>query len=510
MTTAMEVDTPPKRLSTVKLARVAAALATFSDALAVIDGVPGRVDAAETLDEKREALTDGAVAFMSLKQGTRATFLGAEEVRKEVEAIKRSLDGQYRRLESLKYRAHRLAGEAAACAKAETPSLAEVARQGGPEITVESSAAEAQMSRLAVLDAEISERRRMRDLVEATKIEKRGVEAALEADRARLAKLPRLLSDLAAAAAPLEAELPTIHDLGSKKPHYLPRDLYAVWARLSACIKAEALGGTVTPGPGKVRLDMDGRAIVFSLASDRVAAAADDDLLVDLVEADRDRDGCYLWARDLALGDALTYDIVSRKPKSAAEIARRLAARVEHRRALDAQLSLLARRPPRYVVDDEFRRALGAPADALKAWTPLENFAPGPLAADPDIFGVAAFQASLQHNKQYLKATFTIPAAYPAQAPVVVIETTSFASPAALRDIQRELNGHYLDLVNLQRAANYLLAHQIAKLNQAFLALATQAGDASSSTPRTRRGRDRRRALLAAPELNHALVHRVM
>lgn len=555
----------PKPLSTLKVATVVASLAVFEDAVALIDGLPARVEATEEMEEKKKLLTEGAIAFMSLKQGTRGAFLGAEEVRKEVEAIKANLDGFYVRLSSLKYRKNRLSSEVSSCERYECTASQLVASQGGPTIAVDSGSVDddSQVARLAALDAELKERARMVSMVETARERKRRAEATIEADEATLAKLPRLMDALAKAAMPLQAALPELSwspklDSGDSA---LPRFLYLLWARTSACAQTDGFDGSsavvVTSSSraairvGKLErsaacvtikyddfcqldfFEVSPLSVVVVEASCR--GERDDHLFAELYQGDRGDSvsrlalhtalkhdtadlaalrqmGCVFdWAQRLAMVPRAVFDNAVDEARTARSICTRLARRIEARQALDTQLALLERRPPQISsrCTAKYDDAAGA---ALKAWTKLD-IQPASLPEDPSFFVIMSFSASLQHqhHKATLKATIHIPADYPIRAPVFTLNAPSLAPRPHLKDIEMEINARYDSLVDLNDKDDlaYILSHQLAKLCKCFLTVLIP-NERRDSAGRLRRGRDRRRRLIAAPELQYSLVHRLM
>lgn len=542
-----------------------ASLAVFEDAVAFIDELPARVEATEDMEEKKKLLTEGAITFMSLKQGSRGAFLGAEEVRKEVEAIKADLDGYYTRLSSLRYRKNRLSSEVSSCERYECAAAKLVASQGGPSIAVDGGSIDddSQVARLAALDLELKERARMVSMVESARERKRKAEATIEADEATLAKLPRLVDSLAKAAKPLQAALPAVSwspklDSGDT---VLPRFLYLLWARTSACAQTDGFGVSST-----VVVTYSSRAAIRVGRLERSAACVtvkyddlctldffevsplsvvvveatyrgekDDHLLFELFEGDRGDSvsrlaihtalkhdavdltalrqmGCIFdWAQRLAMVPRAAFDNAVDEARTARVICTRLARRIEARRALETQLALLGRRPPQIASQctAKYDDVAGA---ALKAWTKLD-IQPAPLPEDPAIFVIKSFSATLQHqhHKATLKATIHIPADYPIRAPVFTLSAPSLAPRPHLKDIAMEINACYDSLVDLDNENDlaYILSHQLAKLCQCFLTVLIP-NERRDSAGRIRRGRDRRRTLVAAPELQYAHVHRLM
>lgn len=489
-------------VSTVKVASVACAVAEFEETVNFLDSLPSEVSKVEEMNEKKKLLSRGAVAFMALKRTTRESLLGAEELRKDMEVLKKELDREYTKVATLEYRRTRLAGEVELCEKCECPGLARVlAEQASDSITaVEDASAEKQSQRLDALDAELKERARLVDLVEKARSRKSGLESELESSRATLQILPKLLEELAKAAEPLAAILsPPIAkkrklDEGSAKNG----SLFVLWGMLSQCADAfDPLAAVVEVKDGSVVLKLgDSTTLTFQEPVSEEARRSGKDVEI-AVRNDGDASPDFLenlyreeedWIESLVDGRLTHRSVFTR-----------IAKRVQANKVLDKQLSLLHRRPPKYVVHDNFKRALSAPADSLKTWALVSR---------------RQYQATFQHNnsRSTLKVVVDIPPDYPDRAPLFTVSHSSLAPLAAFRDVERELNTQYDSLVDPDSILN-LLSHQLAKLNQIFVLLVANPSAPPSHNgvhSRSRRGRDRRRTLLAAPELNFALVHRIM
>ena len=315
--------------------------------------------------------------------------------------------------------------------------------------------------------------------------------------------------------------------------------------------EADFGGVSIARSPASVVVDVDGVPVSFFTVpclGDCVVVEPSDETLVDLFPGDDGDDltSAEACQRALALGCApgaafpaaalgrpfhWAQWLGGKEPgplapgklaPSSRLVFSRLRERTKAKRALDATLAALAKRPcPKALACFGDWRGKIAPTKVadLAAWAPYE--------APHDPFARTSEESldDAPAHRAYFKATFTTDAKhkvtatvevapdYPFRAPRFLLQPRDGSAPTydpKLKDVETELNAHYGDLVDYaDDSKGHLLAHQLTKLAAMLAVLADAKDDDQPTFGRTRRGRDRKRPLVYDPRAR-ANAHRVL
>lgn len=180
---------------------------------------------------------------------------------------------------------------------------------------------------------------------------------------------------------------------------------------------------------------------------------------------------------------------------------------------LATQLKGLEKHSPSVQVHDNAKELFDQEISTkLESWTAIETPAKDIFSFtdenENDRYHCRYYTAIFKHDKARLQATVEISPEYPIRPPRFLFQPRTPGKETyetSLKDIEIEVNSFYDELIPNQ-SQNWILSHQLRKVEQCFDIINTS-GVQTAVFGRSRRGKDRRRAL-AVPEGSTEVTHR--
>lgn len=264
----------------------------MADSMCLFDAARSRIEVAMVVlatessnEEKAQARSNAARAFMDAKESSRRIYLTVSAVKQgEVKSME-MLDSYHLTLQNLRYREDRLNEEVKLCRNYKCLGLERIAADRSvriAKILAEHMTVDSHGQKLDKLKAELEARRKLDTEQKSLQAKKRKVQAEIKERRGSLGKLPSYLQVVRHACKPLAHLVPGVgqrHRVRDMIHGLLPRPLSVIYSQLEGVLAGGLLGdatGLVVEKQSPTSMEWSGLVIERSTSSVKLIFAGID------------------------------------------------------------------------------------------------------------------------------------------------------------------------------------------------------------------------------------------